>query len=76
MKNYMSMVNDTDTARAFLAALHAEGMLFHPEEDAFDCLGHHNLPTSDLLRINANMTECFKHLADPCEDALNLVNAE
>lgn len=72
---YMAPVNSAETAVAFLTALHAEGLLFHPEEDPFECLALHNLPTVNLLRINGNMAACFNYLPDPCETALAIAYA-
>lgn len=69
-------VTDADSAKAFLADLHARGWLYHPEDSAMDCLGHHDLPLILLAQIEAGMKACWEHLADPCEDALALLNAE
>lgn len=71
---YMANVNSADTAKAFLAALHDAGLLFHPDDNAFDCLRHHNLPQCNLLTINCNMAACFRYLPDPCATALDLHN--
>ncbi len=72
---YFAPVNSADTANAFLSALHTLGLLFHPEDDPFDCLAHHNLPKADIMAINSNMAACFAYLPDPCESALDLLNA-
>jgi len=73
LPTYMATVNSAETARAFLSALHADGLLFHPEENPLECLTHHNLPTCNLLRINGNMAACFRYLTDPCEAALEIM---
>ncbi len=70
---YMANVNSADTAKAFLAALHDAGLLFHPDESAFDCLLHHDLPKCNLMTINCNMAACFQYLPDPCETSLHLL---
>ena len=74
MPAYLETVKSAETASAFLAALHTAGLLFHPEESAFDCLAHHGLPTCDLLTINCNMAATFHYLPDPCAIALDLIN--
>jgi hypothetical protein len=68
-------VNDAASACRFLESLHAEGLLYHPEEDAADCLRHHDLGTMAINHIRANMAACFAYLPDPCETALALHNA-
>ncbi len=73
--DYMHTVNSAETAAAFLASLHLCGLLFHPEENPFDCLQGHALGSPVLGRINDNMAACFAYLPDPCETALALLNA-
>lgn len=70
---YFRTIRSAADARAFLSDLHAKGLLFHPEDDPFDCLAHHGLPKVDLLWINANMAACFRYLPDPCETALEIM---
>ena len=69
---YFATVNSAPSAVAFLSALHEAGLAFHPDENPFDCLRPHGLPTVDLLTINANMAACFAYLPDPCETALQI----
>lgn len=63
---YLEPVTDYTTARAFLEALHAAGMLYHPEESAAECLRLHRLDADTLETISANMAATFDHLTDPC----------
>lgn len=65
-------VDSPDQARAFLAALHGAGLLYHPEESAHDSLQSHALCHSDLQAIESNMCACFDHLTDPCDIALEV----
>lgn len=67
---------DAESARQFLRELHARGLLYHPEDPAADCLGHHALSAEELAGIEARMRATFDHLEDPCEDALALLNSE
>ena len=70
----MTIPTSASTARTFLAELADAGMLFHPEEDASDCLASHNLPADKLAEIGRCMAATFDYLDDPCEDALALIN--
>lgn len=69
---YLKQVNSATTAEAFLISLHTCGLLYHPEDDASDCLHHHNLGTMEINQICANMAACFVYLPDPCETALKI----
>lgn len=66
---------DAATAAAFIRELHSAGLLYHPEDDAADCLAHHNLPADTLATIQRNMDATFALLDDPCEVALDLAMA-
>jgi hypothetical protein len=70
--SYLNRVNSPETAKAFLTALHDHGLLYHPEESAFDSLTSHNIGKAFLGQIDRNMKACFQYLADPCEFALTL----
>ena len=71
---YLARVNDAATARAFLEAMHAAGLLYHPEDSAYDCLRHHDLGTMALNTINANMAATQVYLPDACATALEITN--
>ena len=73
--DYMAPVTSSDTATAFLRALNGAGLMYHPEESAYECLEHHKLGSMALNRINFNMAQCFAFLPDPCETALDIMNA-
>lgn len=66
---------DEASARAFLAALHSRGWLYHPDDEAADCLRWHGLDAGTLARIEAGMASCRHLLPDIYEEALLLVNA-
>lgn len=66
---------DSTTSIMFLMELHEKGMLYHPEENAFDSLSHRNLPARIVEEIDMKMKATFKYLADPCEVALEVMNA-
>jgi hypothetical protein len=66
-------IKDADSAVAFLAGLAAAGLLYHPEESAFDCLAHHGLPSCVLQNIQDGMRATFLHLSDPCATALQFI---
>jgi hypothetical protein len=68
-------VTSKETAESFLAELHKQGHLYHPEESAFDCLSNAGLSYESLELIDYYMGKCFDHLPDPCETALRLLNA-
>ena len=73
---YLEPVTDAESAMAFLRALHVNGLLYHPEEDAAGCLTLHDLPLETVSAIEANMTQTWQFLLDPCETALRIANAE
>lgn len=68
-------VTNATTAKAFLSGLHERGLLYHPEESAAGSLWSHDLGADELAGIDANMRACFDHLPDPCETALDILNA-
>lgn len=72
---YLEPVTDYTSARAFLEALHAAGLLYHPEERAHECLRLHNLPADALDTISANMAATFDHLIDPCARCLAIMGS-
>jgi hypothetical protein len=65
-------VIDADTARAFLTALDAAGLLYHPEDRADDCLSCYGLSVHDLRAIEGAMRSTHLHLPDPCDFCLTL----
>jgi hypothetical protein len=65
-------VIDADTARAFLTALDAAALLYHPEDRADDCLSCYGLSVTDLARIEDAMRSTHLHLSDPCVFCLTL----
>jgi hypothetical protein len=70
-------VDSPEGAVAFLTYLHQQGLMYHPEDNAYDCLwGDYNLDYETLGDINDGMTACFTHLSDPCEVALTIINGE
>ncbi len=68
-------VTSKETAESFLSELHKRGHLYHPEESAFDCLNNSGIGKASLSQIERNMKLCFEYLPDPCETALQLINA-
>lgn len=62
------------SAEVFLTVLHERGLLFHPEDDAEDCLQYHELAPVAMSAIKAGMAACWEHLPDPCETALRIMN--
>jgi hypothetical protein len=68
-------ITDAASACRFLESLHAEGLLWHPEEDAADCLRSSGLGSADLAAVDAAMAATFDFLPDPCDVALALHNA-
>lgn len=68
-------VTSKETAESFLAELHKRGHLYHPEDLAFDCLKNSGLSYESVVLIERNMQLCFIYLPDPCETALQLINA-
>jgi hypothetical protein len=73
--SYLNRVTSKETAESFLAELHKRRLLYHPEESAFDCLNNSGIGKAFLLQIERNMKRCFEYLPDPCETALQLLNA-
>lgn len=68
-------VDSPEGAVAFLNYLYQQGLMYHPEDSAYDCLwGDYNLDYETLGDINDEMTACFIHLSDPCEVALTIIN--
>ncbi|WP_395175843.1 hypothetical protein [Roseibium alexandrii] len=61
---------DQVSARRFLASLANAGLMYHPEDNAADCLGHLSLANSDIAAIQTAMDTCFELLDDPCAVAL------
>jgi hypothetical protein len=68
-------VTSKETAESFLSELHKRGHLYHPDESTFDCLSHSGLAYNTLIKIDLGMQCCFEYLPDPCETALQLINA-
>lgn len=64
---------DARSAKAFLTVLHERGLLFHPEDDADDCLRQHDLAPVQMAAIKAGMAASWEHLPDPCETALRIL---
>lgn len=67
---------DAATAKTFLAELADAGLMFHPEDGAHDCLHECGLTPETVDEIDRCMRATFDHLADPCETALELINAK
>ena len=53
-------ITDLAGARAWLAALHNAGMMFHPDDCAADCLDGHGLTAEQLRNIDANMADVHR----------------
>lgn len=58
-------VKDEATARAFLKKLHEDGLAYHPEDRANDCLRDANLSPARIQAIQIDMRACFSFV-DPC----------
>jgi hypothetical protein len=71
----LAAVTSKETAESFLVDLQKQGNLYHPEDSAFDCLCNAGLSYDALVVIDRNMKRCFDYLPDPCETALQLLNA-
>ena len=67
-------VDSPEGAVAFLNYLYQQGLMYHPEDNAYDCLWACNLDDETLGDINDGMTACFTHLSDPCEVAFTIIN--
>ncbi len=72
--SYLNRVTDEESAKAFLASLHSHGLLFHPDDSAFDCLAHHGLAQWSLAQIDRNMRRTHAFLPCPSEFSLLLIN--
>jgi len=70
----LPLVDSPEGAVAFLTYLHKQGLMYHPEDNAHDCLWACNLSDETLCDINDEMAACFTHLSDPCEVALTIIN--
>jgi len=64
---------DAETSRQFLAELHRNGMLWHPEETAAECLL--DVTAGEAADLDSKMAATFQFLTDPCVDALALINS-
>lgn len=64
-----------ETAIQFMRELQDNGLAYHPEDSAVDCLSHHGLSAEVLQQIDANTKACFDVLPDPCAVAVALTNA-
>lgn len=61
-------------AREYIYQLHADGLLYHFDDDAADCLGHHGLTAEQLEAIEHNVAQLFDVCPDPFIYALEAVN--
>jgi hypothetical protein len=61
---------DAETAEKFLAELADAELMYHPEDEAADCLSGQNIREEVIERIQINMNLSFQFLDDPCEIAL------
>lgn len=70
-----TMPTDSTSSIMFLMELHEKGLLYHPEENAFDSLQQHDLPVRILEEIDMKMRAIFQYLVDPCAVALDVTKA-
>lgn len=73
---FMIHIHREDQAKGFFDKLYEDGLLYHPEDDAYDiCTSEGPLFTlteADLL--NERMDEVYRVLEDPCEYVLKLIS--
>jgi len=72
----MIHIHREDQAKEFFDKLYEDGLLYHPEDDAYDICNSEGplftLTEADLL--NERMDEVYRVLEDPCEYVLKLIS--
>lgn len=58
---------DLETAKEFLTELNEAGLMFHPDDDAFDCL-YGQVPRDELARIQNQMHDAYNAFLEADED--------
>ena len=73
---FMIHIHREDQAKEFFNKLYKDGLLYHPEDDAYDiCTIEGPYFTNDEADLlNARMDEIWGILDDPCGYVLELIN--
>ena len=69
---YTIPITTVATAYTFMQALVANGHMWHPEERAINC----DIEPKLAKVLQRRMDECWEILEDPCEMALDLLEAQ
>jgi hypothetical protein len=72
---FTTQITSLEEAREFLTYLHEQGLSYHPDDQASDCIGHLVTP-QEAEEIEARMEEVHDQAwpegEDPCSHILNL----
>lgn len=73
---FMLHIHREDQAIEFLNRLYKDGLMYHPEDDAFDIVDENDekfFTHEEAWLLNERMDEVFKVMDDPCDHVLKLI---
>lgn len=72
-------IKSIENAYAFMRALHADGLLFHPDDrpdTIIDGNGHALFTAAEAVLLTARMDEVFQYDPDPYAIGVDLINGD